>query len=108
MGDANESTADVVHLDFLGLGGIAPQLLAQLAVTILPVCPRAANDAQQLGIIRAFAHGRAQINAPGCKKTGIELAFRGQPRAAASSAKRLRNGRDEADLAAAVVKAPTP
>src|SRR5882672_2275209 len=51
---------DVVHLDFMQLGGVAHRC-AQLAVAVAARAPRAANDLEQLVVGGAGAQRRAQI-----------------------------------------------
>src|SRR6202165_3924125 len=100
------STADVVHLDFLGLGFGAPQLFAQLAVAIGATVPYAADQLKNVRIACAGTHRRAQIETLGCEQASVELSLGGQTRPAAGTAKGLRHPRNETDFPTAIVKTP--
>ena len=96
------SAPDVIHFDVLHASGA--QFVAQFTVAIGAPLPHRAHQSQQLLVAGAAAQRRPQIGALGREQAGVELAVRGQPRARAVAAERLRDRGDEADLTAAVVE----
>src|SRR5690606_22238607 len=86
------------------LGFALEQAPAQLAVAIAAVAPRVLEETDEVRIARAAAQRAAQVDAAGRKETRVKRAVGGEPRAVAIAAERLADGRDEADLALAVVE----
>ena len=70
--------------------------------------PDAADRVVQLLVGRAAADERAQVVPLRREEAGVEAALGRDPRARAVAAERLRDGGDDADLAAAVAVAPAP
>src|SRR5262245_27736377 len=95
------SSANVVHLDLAGLRAVAGKP-AQLAVAVLAPAPDRADPLADRGVVDAAAQQRAEIRPRRREEAGVEDAVRGKPRARAAAAERLRDGRDESDLARAV------
>src|SRR5690625_2054826 len=99
------SAADIRHLDFLFLqprGGVA----ADLGVAVVAAIPTADEGFENEFVAGALAQKPAQIHALTGKQAGVELAFGRQAGAGAGVAKRLRDGRDDADFATAVSVSP--
>src|SRR5215210_3550720 len=69
---------------------------------------RVANDRLELGVAGAGPHGRTEVGLVEREEAGPQHALGGQADAVAVAAERLRDGRDEADLALAVGEAPAP
>src|SRR5690606_21851162 len=116
------SAAHPIHLDSLfglrgvGLGGIRgvdrlglalEQAPAQLAVAVAAVAPRVLQEADEVGVARPAAQRAAQVDAAGREETRIQRTVGGEPRAMTVAAERLADGRNEADLALAVVEGVT-
>ena len=76
--------------------------LAQFAVTVLAPPPHRAHELDAAPRRSRRRAWRAQIRARRREQAGVEHAVGGQPRARAVAAERLRDGRDEPDLAGAV------
>src|SRR5450755_276118 len=96
------SAPDVIHFDMLHAA--SAQLVAQLAVAVGAPLPYGADQSAEFCIGGAPAQRRAQVRPIGGEQTGIELAVRGQPRARAVAAKRLRHGGHEPNLPGAVAE----
>src|SRR5207245_374219 len=98
------SAADEAHLDLvetLSLRG------AQLRVAVVAPRPDRRDLRGDLVVGGAVADERAQIGAARREQARVERAVGGQPRARAVGAERLRDRRDDADLAATVLVAVT-
>ena len=65
--------ADVVHLDFVQVGGVAHRG-AQLAVAVAAAAPDAADELEQLIVRGAGAQRAAQVHALGGEQAGVERA----------------------------------
>src|ERR1700722_11940536 len=98
------STADVEHFDLLTTA--QAQFAAHFTVAIGALLPGGANQLCQLFIAGAVTHGCPQVKSLRGKQAGVELAFRGEARAAARAAKWLRHRRDKTNFAGAVIEAP--
>src|ERR1700754_641261 len=96
-------TADVIHLDLAQrlLRGV--QRGAQLAVAVAATSPSGGDERAQIVIAGAAAQRRAQIQAGAREQTCVEHALGGEPGARAAATERVRDGRDEPQLAGAVV-----
>src|SRR5688572_14810615 len=88
------SSANVVHLD-LARPRVSCRLSAQLAVAVLALPPHGADVPAELVETRARAQDRAEVRPRRGEQAGVEDAFRGQARARAAAAERLRHRRDE-------------
>src|SRR6266508_5942494 len=95
--------ADVAHLDFRQRGG---RRGSKLRVAVGALAPDRGDRIGELGIARTLAQRRLEIEAFGAKQARVHLAVRRQPRAGAVAAERLRDRRDDADLAFAVAVTP--
>src|SRR5438105_4522336 len=99
--------ADVMHFDApFAARGIGRHGTAQLRVAVVAALPDVADGRGDLFVGAAAAQQRAQVVAAGGEQAQEQLAFGGQARAVAVVAERLRDARDDADLAAAVGVAP--
>ena len=78
---------------------------ALLGVAVRAPPPGARDLLAQLGVARAGAQRRAQIDAAGREQAGHQPALDGEARARAAAAEGLAHRRDHADLAAAVAVA---
>src|ERR1700722_2219606 len=72
-----ESTADVIHLDFLGRRIGTPQFLAQLAVAIGAAVPHAAHQLHDFRIARTGPQRGSQVETVGREQAGIKFTLRG-------------------------------
>src|SRR5690554_2859893 len=81
------------------------KLRAELAVAVRARAPDVLQKTDQLGVARAGTERRAQVRALRREQARIKLPVRGQPCAMAVAAERIRDRRDEADLALPVDEA---
>src|SRR5688572_13481230 len=94
---------DVAHLDLRQGGG---RFRAELRVAVGALSPDPGDRVAQLVVRRAATDERAQVVAPEPEEAGVEPALRRDPGARAVAAERLRDRRDQTDLARSVPVAP--
>lgn len=99
----HQSSPNVRHLH-LGQGDRV--LRADLRVAVRAFAPEAGDGLGDLFICGAIAQEPTQVKAFDREQAGIELAFRGEAGPGAGAAKRLGDGSDHTDLAAAILVAP--
>src|SRR5262249_62202298 len=101
------SAADVAHLDLARTGRrVDGALRAELGVAVAAYAPDLGQLGRDVLVARAGADQGAQIVAAHREEAGVELSLGRDPRAGAVAAERLRHGRDDPDLAPAVLVAP--
>src|SRR5690606_18058135 len=100
------SPANVRHLDALGTLGRSHPGRAQFGVPVVTVAPDAGEGCLKLGIRRTTAQQRAQVVPARREQAREQLAFDGEAGAGAGSAERLRDARNDADLARPVAVPP--